>query len=336
MKLFVKIILILLLLFVTFLGIQGYLFWDTWNSKPAPVVETSTLSTESAHLGEEVTCKATLELPWYQKVTTVMGEELPDSIQTVGETKIEQISYSPKTCKWNISKAVQPVSMEAIPEFTLRVQIENLVGKKRDGGFVLIKFPGFKVSSSLKKEELDSNLHVAGKVDATASSLPKEVKFDWMQVVWIMVGLFSLAILITFAILYYLKRKARVIVIPAWQIATSELNLIEKDLPMEAELFFVRTFDVLMSYIQKRFKIPATEQTTAEFIHSIKHSSQLDRSHQDILTQFSMSANMIKFAKADSSQEQMTETLSLARTFVSDTIPSATLSEPEKKEVANV
>ena len=90
------------------------------------------------------------------------------------------------------------------------------------------------------------------------------------------------------------------------------------------ELFFVTLSDILRLYIEKRFRLPATEKTSEEFIAQVRNDSMLSEDHKFSLEKFMTTADMVKFAKMSADNQQKQECLSMAGNFVRETIPQVT------------
>ena len=87
----------------------------------------------------------------------------------------------------------------------------------------------------------------------------------------------------------------------------------------QVQPFYFRLTDILRHYIEGRFGLQAPRSTTAEFLHEMGHSSVLNNSQQDALSQFLRAADMVKFARHEPSPETGREALSQARLFVEET-----------------
>jgi len=72
-------------------------------------------------------------------------------------------------------------------------------------------------------------------------------------------------------------------------------------------------------YLEARYFLPATEKTTNEFLPALKENEQINVQHRDMLKDFLISADMVKFAKAESSRGQMEDALIKATEFVNET-----------------
>ncbi|MEE2907846.1 MAG: hypothetical protein VX527_08430 [Planctomycetota bacterium] len=87
----------------------------------------------------------------------------------------------------------------------------------------------------------------------------------------------------------------------------------------QVQPFYFRLTDILRHYIEGRFGLQAPRSTTAEFLLEMGHSSVLNNSQQDALSQFLRAADMVKFARHEPTPETGREALSQARLFVEET-----------------
>lgn len=121
-------------------------------------------------------------------------------------------------------------------------------------------------------------------------------------------------------------RKARLvaaeIVVPPHEAALSALDalmegrLLEKG---EIKVFYQEISGILRRYIEARFGLRAPEQTTEEFLDSLKTGAGLDRRYQGLLKQFLTHCDLVKFAAHQPSGEDIRNTIDSCRVFVQET-----------------
>lgn len=81
--------------------------------------------------------------------------------------------------------------------------------------------------------------------------------------------------------------------------------------------------DILRNYLELRFDLPASRQTTAEFIPELTRSdSPLPEKYRILLSSFLNSVDLIRFAKAPADLEQLDEAVRQLGGFVSATVPN--------------
>lgn len=134
-------------------------------------------------------------------------------------------------------------------------------------------------------------------------------------------GIAAIALLGLTLALWQLRRKGiepTPVLTPAeWALA--ELKRIDAlDLPGEHEVerFHVLVSDVLRHYLERRYGLPATEQTTAEFLDGLRRSALLTPDQQDALRSFLAQCDLAKFARAEFSPFECKALDRLARDFI--------------------
>lgn len=92
------------------------------------------------------------------------------------------------------------------------------------------------------------------------------------------------------------------------------------------ERFHVRVSQVLRQYLERRFGLKATEQTTPEFLDGLRGSALLGAEQQQLLGDFLRQCDLAKFARAEYSPAECAALMDTARAFVQD----------EQRRAANV
>jgi hypothetical protein len=77
--------------------------------------------------------------------------------------------------------------------------------------------------------------------------------------------------------------------------------------------------DVIRRYLTERYGLPATLQTTAEFLTTIRTSNRLSDEQQALLRELLERCDLAKFAPIGASAEECREATALARAFVEQT-----------------
>lgn len=151
-------------------------------------------------------------------------------------------------------------------------------------------------------------------------------------------GVICLLLLAIAALLWYLRRKNTSVqpTIPPWERALLELAE-AKSLrsPTEGLLYMDRVSQILRAYIESRFAIQSTRQTTREFLHSLTgvgDSSPL-RTYKTALQDCLEQADMAKFAHHLPQLDNLEQMEAAVTSFVQKTTPqpsSAKSSKPWK------
>lgn len=105
----------------------------------------------------------------------------------------------------------------------------------------------------------------------------------------------------------------------AWALA--ELARLRKEAetvcdPASVERLCTSLSFLVRRYVEQRLEIPALEQTTPEFLGSLADRNVLPPSAKDFLTSFLSRADLVKFAHAAMSQEELKGWIKQAEVFV--------------------
>jgi hypothetical protein len=106
-----------------------------------------------------------------------------------------------------------------------------------------------------------------------------------------------------------------------------EEGLIEKG---EQKLFYLKVSGILRHYIEGRFGMHAPESTTEEFLRDLGKDPRLSGDQKDLLQEFLMHCDIVKFAEYQPRREEIDETINTCAQFVAETKPVETQSVPAK------
>jgi hypothetical protein len=141
-----------------------------------------------------------------------------------------------------------------------------------------------------------------------------------MALGWIASGLVLLLFVLNVWVLY--RRRRQESAVPPSQWALRELQRVR--LPAgsteyELEEFYTQLSDVLRRYLDLRYHMPAPEQTTPEFLETMRRSPQLQPEQQAVLRDFLEQCDLVKFARAQPSREEWRKAAETAHAFVEQT-----------------
>ncbi|MGE3807139.1 MAG: DUF4381 family protein [Gemmataceae bacterium] len=111
--------------------------------------------------------------------------------------------------------------------------------------------------------------------------------------------------------------------LPAHEWALRELGRIqEQGLPAKGDIehFHTLVCDVFRHYLERRFELPATRQTTPEFLNSVRDAEAL-APHRDMLVRFLDHCDLAKFAPVTISPDECGEVVELVKHFIDATRP---------------
>jgi len=171
-----------------------------------------------------------------------------------------------------------------------------------------------KVASLLPKDKAS--------LDINDIAPPAKFPFGWRNIL-IVVGCVA-ATAAAFLILWKRRRIKEKIVVPlsAHEIAYRKLEallareLVEKKLYRE---FTAEVADILREYIEDRFALKAPERTTEEFLVEVSPALPVDAEKKDILKQFLVHCDLVKFAALEPSVEDVERTFATCKDFIEAT-----------------
>ncbi len=210
---------------------------------------------------------------------------------------------------------------------------QHIVVTSFDTGFYVI--PSFVFHDRLSKDSLKSNalpLEVfTMEIDTTKGITDIKLPFDvrlgfWEIAPYIFVGLFLLAIAIF--LWYYYKKKKNIVLDapvrvkpaePAHVWALRELDKLSSEKLWQKDkikLFHSRLTDIIRTYIEFRFDIPAMENTTAETIEACIPRKEIPEEICSNLQAMLELADLVKFAKWNPLPDENESSQQIAYDFV--------------------
>jgi hypothetical protein len=146
-------------------------------------------------------------------------------------------------------------------------------------------------------------------------------KFIWPA--WLIPALLAGAVLLAFlgrAIWRRLHRSRARVLLP-FEVALERLEQLRALLQPERALeFSTEISGIIRSYIEQRFNVTATHQTTEEFLRDLLTSSNVSLAkHRTLLSAFLHQCDLVKFAGMSLTLQSMESLHASARTFVLET-----------------
>ncbi len=109
--------------------------------------------------------------------------------------------------------------------------------------------------------------------------------------------------------------------IPPHLRALEALEAIEREKLVEKGLYkeyYIRVSDALRRYMEDQFQLRAPERTTEEFLSELQHNAVLGLQEQLLLRAFLRHCDLVKFAKAEPTSEEIRETFQTCQKFIID------------------
>jgi hypothetical protein len=285
--------------------------------KNAPVEQVGPLSMvpEQAELGQVVRASVMLKCPWHRKPVEAVAA-VGKGASLVEEPTMTRIEIGPGYTVWQVAAEFKPYRTGTVPPGKLEVKFNRYNKQTKDLGMDF-NIPSLQVKPlNLGKE---SKLQIAAKIDEPASLTGKGRYY--------LIGGIA-AVLAVIALLVWRFRARRGsgrVVITPWGTALLELSDLRVGLKsgnVSLDLCFGRLTDIVREYLEKRFKLHASKQTTYEFLEDINQpEGPLPDKHRPFLKEFMTAADLVKFAKLPPDEAILDNALDKAETLVSETRP---------------
>jgi len=138
------------------------------------------------------------------------------------------------------------------------------------------------------------------------------------------------AVLLLLAVLgilagYFLKKnkeKKTVPGKPAHEVAYEQLEALRvKDYISRGLIkeYYTEVSDIIRHYLENRFSLRAPEMTTEEFLVSARNAAELISEHKNLLKEFLLCCDLVKFAKYAPSPEEVSSIFDSAKHFIDQT-----------------
>jgi len=290
------------------------LAYRAWDVQPR-LVSFSIQPDQDVHVGERVVCRIVVECPWRRTPLRDVTLDLPEGLQDLPGRRLRLRRVGAGVWQWVIEIPLQPYKTGELRGGSVHVVFSGADRGDEAPPRVDVLLPVLKVTPRLSGDEMMLRI---------APRLPPEAvpaRRTWWQ--WLLLGGVCAAVLAV--AVWLLRRRGEPepeIRRPPWETAGTALEELEAALPLPAEEFFVRFTDILRKYLEERFHLPAGEQTTQEFLDTLRTSRVLDAECKRILEEVLTAADMVKFARADATVQQMQDALAQARRLLAATRPA--------------
>jgi hypothetical protein len=240
------------------------------------------------------------------------GKWFPGGCELVGDPKRTALSEGRE--RWEIAIRLDPAKdgdLELLPA-ALDYQ-EAGEDKHVEWEPIKIRITTTVASSDVKKEQRDIT---------SIEELP--ARTSWLAYLpWLGLGVAAAGLVAgAWGLRRTLTGKVRTLTAHEW--AAREIDRLEAlDLPAIGELdrYHTELGDIVRAYLEKRFQLPASHQTTAEFLETMKKSPQLSDGQRQQLRDFLERCDMAKFARAAPPPEECRAVAVAARSFIRETVP---------------
>lgn len=298
-------------------------------SQAQEIKATATLDTNRIMIGDQVKLQIQIEHPAKHKVRF---PALPDTINKIEVLERSKIDTVPSTDPSRITERqtyiITSFDSGHFPLSPLKFVLEADTNMFFETEALLLSVYAPKVDTTQAIKEIKG---------------PLDVPFSIREAIpYIVGGGILLAILI--GLYYYFKNRKKkpgqieikVPSRPAHEIALEALKELENEKVWQTQENGVKSYhsaisDIIRTYIEHRYKIPAMELTTDEILNNFRRTSMKEEPKEK-LRQLLQLSDLVKFAKAQPLPNEHELSLSSAYDFVSSTIPQPVKRKEGKEE----
>jgi len=286
---------------------------SAWAADP-PVSFQTSLSTNIMHVGDRVTLTVSTAHNVNQRIALEPIQREPFIAVWDVQSKTKDISADEKSTTHTVTFSSFVIGQH-------RVSTNHLIVMGSDGSEEFIPLP----------ELLINVVSVLSNPPPELSDIKPAVSIPgqaWFRLLWILLLVILIALLSAWLIRMWLKKpkaSAAVKVIPPHEIALTALQALLSRGYIEnkdAQPFYIELSAIVRMYLEDRFDLHASEQTTEEFIRTSSNSAVLSPDHRILTQAFLEQSDLVKFARFEPSSEDMRSAWDAAARLVRETIPS--------------
>ena len=314
----VKISIISIVALIIVIGgtVGGIYYYGIRQNKPIKAIGQVKLSPENAKLGQVVKATILLKCPWHRRPLEAVAQIAKGaSILELPQISRQSIAWGYNV--WEVSTEFKAYRTGNIPAGKIDVSYNRYDAKTNDLSRMFI-IPPFKCSP----------LKLDKKQDIVIAKAITPVKKISKQNMYLIIAIALLLIIFIIILLIQRNKKEKAIIIPSWTIALNNLHSLRNNIKsgtVSLDLGFISLTDIVRGYLEKRFKLPASKQTTEEFLEGInQESGPLPQVQRPFLKEFMQASELVKFAKLPPDENTLNQALGKAETLVNETRPEDT------------
>ena len=294
-----------------------------------PVEVTTRLTPDNPTIGDEIQLEIRVRSPAdIEVLMPEFGEALNryTILDFVPRQQIESDGSSLVTQRYTLQPYLS--GQQSIPPILIEF-VDNRAGKKPS--------PDGADAYEILTDRIDFDVKSVLPTDASAELKPPMGKLDPPQTLstsnWLGIALGGLAAVIALAVagMYLYRHRQKVVRRSAYEIARKKLDrLLSMPAPETEEAiekFFVAISAIVRKYLEDRFELHAPDLTTEEFLVVAGSSSDLTNDHQRLLRDFLRQADLVKFAGAQATGNEIRQSSDAAFRFLEETRENAPLIE---------
>ena len=312
-----SIISIVALLIVVGGTIGGIYYYGIRQNKPIKIVGKVELSPSDAKLGQVVSATILLKCPWHRRPVEAVAQ-IAKGASLLEAPEISRRSIGWGYTVWKVETKFKAYRTGSIPAGEIDVSYNRYDEKTTDLSKVFI-IPPFKCSPlKLGKKQ--------GIILADAIAPVEIISNKKMYIIIGALALIVIIIIVLFIIKHY--KKAKAIILPSWAVALNDLHSLRNNIKsgsVSLDTGYISLTDIVRGYLEKRFRLPASKQTTEEFLDGINQDNgPLPEVQRPFLKEFMQASELVKFAKLPPDENTLNQALSKAETLVNETKPEDT------------
>lgn len=294
-------------------AVWGTIFAFKCRSFQPEVPQVATLAdTNPVNVGEAVLCRTQILLPWFSQVAVTQVNSGKYAVAS-GKADVNVSDRGVFLRRSDVTvklMAVEPGVTEDA-DFSIRVKTPGKAEKE-----YICKIPGFQISEPSGKNAPALQL-------ADKETVPSGKSY-WKHIAAILSVLAAGAIILGAVYFFKLRRKSREL--SEWEKAKRDIELLKSDIeqkritPLNG---FIRLTDLVRGYLERRFGLPATRNTTQEFLDNLSSTAEklIPEPSKPFLKNFLTAADQVKFAKASADTSLLGKAVSDASNLIDSTCP---------------
>ena len=274
-------------------------------------------------LGEKRIYRVCIKAPWNMEPGQV-EVTLPNGLQLVTEPAYSRDRYGWGVTYWLLQIDFQPFRTGDLKDG--KVMFSFMIPGQEAQDFSL-PLPALQVKERDTAKAMDEI------VISEMVPVPKRLHWAW----YTLAAVVLILLLTGFWFLYrsMKEKKVRIVQKPIWEAALEAIADLKDSLqkrniiPEEA---VANLTDIVRHFLESYLGIRAERQTTGEFLRELERGEALPEQDRKFLRSFLETSDMIKFARADASNDVFEKTAKRAETLVESCRDAAIAAEKEKKK----
>ena len=309
---------------VAFWG-SGIIFAMLKPAAPEIPQITELIPAEKIPVGSDVKIRFEATVPENRTISSA-ALDVPSGVTVVVPLDKTRKKWLWNRSVWQFSALIRALDPGEIPEGQVKL---SLSPAKRGGEpeVFTVAVPAFSAVIP-NTEKPGSVLELSDVMPELRQNYP-QVRKHLAKYKYIYITAAVLLIIVIVMIIRNLKKLRDVPELSCWDAALAALDALHTEI-RHGDILPVAGYnalmDILRNYLELRFDLPASRQTTAEFIPELtRNDSPLPEKYRMLLSSFLNNVDLIRFAKAPADLEKLDDAVRQLCGFVSATVPQETV-----------